>query len=111
MVAAMARYLIQVPRDVLAEDRKAEIAKTIAAAHNDITGDKSSSVRVAIVEIDAGCFFAGGSLIECNHIFVHGYVAGATAERKQALIARLSADVTKAADFEPDSTWTTISEI
>jgi phenylpyruvate tautomerase PptA (4-oxalocrotonate tautomerase family) len=42
---------------------------------------------------------------------VHGYVAGATAERKQALITRLSDDVTKAADFEPDSTWTTISEL
>ena len=107
----MARYLIQVPRDVLAEDRKAEIAKTIAAAHNHITGDESSSVRVAIVEIDAGCFFAGGRLIECDHVFVHGYVAGATAERKQALIARLSDDVTKAADFDLDSTWATISEL
>jgi hypothetical protein len=42
---------------------------------------------------------------------VHGYLAGATTERKGALTARISADVTKAADFEPDSTWTTISEL
>ena len=107
----MARYLVQVPRDVLAESRKAGVAKAIVAAHHEITGDEPGSVQVAITEIDAGCFFAGGRLIECDHVFVHGYVAGATTERKGALTARISADVTKAADFEPDSTWTTISEL
>jgi phenylpyruvate tautomerase PptA (4-oxalocrotonate tautomerase family) len=106
----MARYLVQVPRDVLAESRKAEVAKAIVAAHHEITGDDPESVQVAVTEIDAGCFFAGGRLIECDHVFVHG-VAGATAERKQALIARLSDDVTKAADFDLDSTWATISEL
>jgi phenylpyruvate tautomerase PptA (4-oxalocrotonate tautomerase family) len=90
----MARYLVQVPRDVLAESRKAEVAKAIVAAHHKITGDDPDSVQVAVTEIDAGCF-----------------VAGATAERKQALIARLSDDVTKAADFDLDSTWATISEL
>jgi phenylpyruvate tautomerase PptA (4-oxalocrotonate tautomerase family) len=107
----MARYLVQVPRDVLAESRKAEVAKAIVAAHHEITGDEPDSVQVAVTEIDAGCFFAGGRLIECDHVFVHGYVVGATAERKQALIARLSDDVTKAADFDLDSTWTTISDL
>ena len=107
----MARYLVQVPRDVLAESRKAEVAKAIVAAHHEITGDDPDSVQVAVTEIDAGCFFAGGRLIECDHVFVHGYVTGATAERKRALIIRLSADVTKAADFDLDSTWATISEL
>jgi phenylpyruvate tautomerase PptA (4-oxalocrotonate tautomerase family) len=94
----VARYLIQVPCDV--------------AAHQEITGDDADSVQVAITEIDAGCFFAGGRLIECDHIFVHGYLAGgATVERKEALIAKLSADVTKAADFDLDSTWVTISPL
>jgi phenylpyruvate tautomerase PptA (4-oxalocrotonate tautomerase family) len=111
MVAAMARYLVQVPRDVLAESRKAEVANAIAVAHHEIIGDDPDSVQIAVTEIDAGCFFAGGRLIECDHVFVHGYVAGATAERKQALIARLSADVTRAVDFDPDSTWTTISDL
>ena len=107
----MARYLVQVPRDVLSEGLKAEVAKAIVAAHHEIIGDEPGSVQVAITEIDAGCFFAGGRLIECDHVFVHGYVAGTTAERKQALIIRLSADVTKAADFDLDSTWATISEL
>jgi phenylpyruvate tautomerase PptA (4-oxalocrotonate tautomerase family) len=111
MVAAMARYVIQVPRDALSDERKAKIADAVTSAHRKVTGDDPESVQVAITEIDAGCFFAGGSLIECNHIFVHGYVAGATAERRKALIARLSPDVTTSADFEPDSTWTTISEL
>ena len=56
----MARYLVQVPRDVLAESRKAEVAKAIVAAHHKITGDDPDSVQVAVTEIDAGCFFAGG---------------------------------------------------
>jgi phenylpyruvate tautomerase PptA (4-oxalocrotonate tautomerase family) len=107
----MARYLVQVPRDVLAESRKMEVAKAIVAAHHEIIGGEPGSVQVAITEIDAGCFFAGGRLIECDHVFVHGYVTGATAERKQALIIRLSADVTRAADFDLDSTWATISEL
>jgi phenylpyruvate tautomerase PptA (4-oxalocrotonate tautomerase family) len=107
----MARYLVQVPRDVLAEDRKAKVAKAIVAAHHDILGDEPSSVQIAITEIDAGCFFAGGRLIECDHVFVHGYVTGLTAERKQALIIRVSADVTQAADFDLESTWATISEL
>jgi phenylpyruvate tautomerase PptA (4-oxalocrotonate tautomerase family) len=107
----MARYLIQIPRDVLAEGRKAEIAKAVVVAHHEITGEDADAVQVAITEIDAGCFFAGGRLIECDHIFVHGYVPRAAAERKEALIARLSADVTNAADFDLDSTWATISEL
>jgi phenylpyruvate tautomerase PptA (4-oxalocrotonate tautomerase family) len=107
----MARYLVQVPRDVLPESRKAEVAKAIVAAHHEIMGEEPDSVQVAITEVDAGCFFAGGRLIECDHVFVHGHVAGATDERRQALIARLSSDVTKAADFDLDSTWATISEL
>ena len=62
----MARYLVQVPRDVLAESRKAEVAKAIVAAHHKITGDDPDAVQVAVTEIDAGCFFAGGRLIECE---------------------------------------------
>jgi phenylpyruvate tautomerase PptA (4-oxalocrotonate tautomerase family) len=109
----MARYLVQVPRESLSEERKAAVAKSIVAAHRDITGDDPESIQVAITEIDAGCFFAGGRLIECDHIFVHGHVPEGPgfADRKKSLSARLSADVTAAADFDPDSTWVTISEL
>jgi phenylpyruvate tautomerase PptA (4-oxalocrotonate tautomerase family) len=107
----VARYLVQVPRDVLSEDRKADIAKAIIAGHHQVTGDEVNSVRVAIIEIDAGCFFAGGRLIECDRIFVHGYAQDSVGDRKAALISKLSADVTKAADFDPDSTWVTISPL
>jgi phenylpyruvate tautomerase PptA (4-oxalocrotonate tautomerase family) len=109
----MARYMVHVPRDVLSEGHKAEIAKSIVAAHHEITGDESDAVQVAITEIDAGCFFAGGRLIECDHIFVHGYTPNAASlgDRKDRLISRLFADVTKAADFDLDSAWVTISEL
>jgi phenylpyruvate tautomerase PptA (4-oxalocrotonate tautomerase family) len=108
----MARYLIQVPRDSLSEGRKAEIAMAITATHRAITGDDAISVEIAITEIDAGCFFAGGRLIECDHIFVHGYLPdGASGDLRGELRDRLSADITKAADFDADSTWVTISPL
>jgi phenylpyruvate tautomerase PptA (4-oxalocrotonate tautomerase family) len=106
----MARYLIQVPRDVLSGERKADIGKSIVLAHHEVTGD--AAVHVAITEIDIGRFFAGGPLIKRDHIFVLGYLVGnVTTERKEALSTRLSADVARAADFDLDSTWVTITEL
>jgi phenylpyruvate tautomerase PptA (4-oxalocrotonate tautomerase family) len=108
----MARYVIQVPRDVLSAEQKADVAKSVVVAHCEITGEDGANVQVVITEIDAGCFFFGGRLMECDHIFAHGYLAGSmTAERKQVLSTRLSADVTKAAEFDVDSTWVTITEL
>jgi phenylpyruvate tautomerase PptA (4-oxalocrotonate tautomerase family) len=108
----MARYLIQIPTDSLSDERKAGVASAVTDIHAEVVGEDSSSVAVAITEIDAGCFFMGGSLIECDRIFVHGYVSGAAATggRRRALIDRLSSKVTEAAGFDPDSTWVTISE-
>jgi phenylpyruvate tautomerase PptA (4-oxalocrotonate tautomerase family) len=107
----MARYVVQVPREALSDERKAKIAEAVTSAHRKVTGEDPEFVQVAITEIDAGCFFAGGRLIECDHIFVHGYVDDATTERRGSLSKGISAAVTEAADFEPDSTWTTISEL
>jgi phenylpyruvate tautomerase PptA (4-oxalocrotonate tautomerase family) len=101
----MVRYMIQVPREGLSEDREPEIAKSVVGA-------SPESVQIAITEIDAGCFFSGGRLIECDHIFVHGYLpdGGGLAQWKVLLAKQLGADVTAAAGFEADSTWVTISE-
>jgi hypothetical protein len=65
------------------------------------------SIRVAVTEIDAGYFFSGSRLIECEHIFVHGHLPDDCLERsKDPLVTRLSADAIEAADFDPDSIWT-----
>jgi phenylpyruvate tautomerase PptA (4-oxalocrotonate tautomerase family) len=102
--------MIQVPRNALSDDRKAAIATSITTIHRTITDDDANSIEIAITEIDAGCFFAGGRLIECDHIFVHGYVsAELRADGKDELCERLSAAVTEAAGFDPESTWVTIS--
>jgi phenylpyruvate tautomerase PptA (4-oxalocrotonate tautomerase family) len=104
--------VIQVPRDALSDERKAKIAEAVTSAHRDATGDDPEKIEIAIAEIDACCFFAGGRLIECDHIFLHGYLPdpAALGARRNALSARLSDDVTKAADFESDSTWVTVSQ-
>src|ERR1700744_26074 len=109
----MARYLIQIPRDSLSDARKADVAAAITRAHAEIAGGGGKGVAVAITEIDAGCFFMGGSLIECDRIFVHGYLSDlpALGDGRSVLTDRLAADVTKAAGFDPDSTWVTLSEI
>jgi phenylpyruvate tautomerase PptA (4-oxalocrotonate tautomerase family) len=69
----VSRYLVQVPRDSLSESRKAAIADAIASAHRAIPGANAHTLQIAITEIDAGCFFSDGRLIECDHIFVHDY--------------------------------------
>jgi phenylpyruvate tautomerase PptA (4-oxalocrotonate tautomerase family) len=111
-VLIMARYLVQVPRDNLSDASKAAIARTIGEVYAEVMNVGSDSIQIAITEIDAGCFFAGGSLLECNHIFVHGYLPDEdqTRKLKSALSARLAVDVTRAADYEPDSTWVSITE-
>jgi phenylpyruvate tautomerase PptA (4-oxalocrotonate tautomerase family) len=108
----MARYLIQIPRDTLSDESKTKIAAAVTAAHREVTGDDPNDVQIAITEIDAGCFFAGGRLIECDHIFLHAYVADPAAfgARKNDLSDRLSGDVSRVAGFDPDSTWVTISQ-
>jgi phenylpyruvate tautomerase PptA (4-oxalocrotonate tautomerase family) len=111
-VDRMARYLVQIPRDGLSEASKAAIARTIGEVHAEIMSVSSDAVQIAITEIDAGCFFASGRLLECDHIFVHGYLPDddRTRKLKSALSSRLAADVTRAANFEPDSTWVSITE-
>jgi phenylpyruvate tautomerase PptA (4-oxalocrotonate tautomerase family) len=108
----MARYLVQIPKDSLSETRKAEIAKTISEVHSAVMNSGADTIQIAITEIDAGCFFAGGRLIECDHIFVHGFLPDGerTRELKSSLSARLATDVTRIANFEPDSTWVSITE-
>ncbi len=109
----MARYLVQIPRDSLSEASKAAIARAIDRVHAEVMQADSDAVQIVITEIDAGCFFASGSLIECDHIFVHGYLPDddRTRRLKIMLSARLAAEVTRAADFEPDSTWVSLTEI
>lgn len=109
----MARYLVQIPRDSLSQATKSAIARAISNVHEEVMRTGSGTVQIAITEIDAGCFFAGSSLIECNHVLVHGYLPEGDRTRsfKQALFARLAVDVTSAAGFDPDSTWVSITEI
>ncbi|MEH2512635.1 phenylpyruvate tautomerase PptA (4-oxalocrotonate tautomerase family) [Nitrobacteraceae bacterium AZCC 1564] len=107
----MSRYLVQIPRDTLSAERKAGIAKAITRVHSDVTGDAADTVQVVITEIDAGCFFSGGSLIECGHIFVHGFMRDEhqLSTVKDTLSSRLASETTLAADFEPDATWVTLT--
>jgi phenylpyruvate tautomerase PptA (4-oxalocrotonate tautomerase family) len=109
----MARYLVQIPRDSLSEASKSAVARVIGEVHAEIMQASAGATQIVITEIDAGCFFSGGSLIECDHIFVHGYLPDEDRTRrlKQTLSARLATDVTRAANFEPDSTWVSISEV
>lgn len=108
----MARYLIQIPRESLSDGRKVDVANAVTATHAEIVGEDPKTVAIAITEIDAGCFFMGGSLIECDRIFLHGYVSDLSAlgDRRPVLIERLSAGVTEAAGFDANSTWVTISQ-
>ena len=65
----MARYLVQIPRDSLSEQRKMDLVRAITKVHGLVPGNRASEVHIAITETDAGCFFSGGRVIERDHAF------------------------------------------
>ena len=108
----MASYVVQIPQDSLSQDRKDAVEEAIKTAHAEITKAPAYVTQVEIVEVDSGCFYLGGRLLECDRIFIHGVeVEDPQRDDKERLMARITADVAAAADYEPDAVFVTIAEI
>lgn len=108
----MASYVVQIPQDSLSQDRKAAVEEAVRLAHAEITGTPRYVTQVEVVEVDSGCFYLGGRLLECDQIFVHGVeVEDPQRDTKESLVARITSDVATAADYDPASIFVTISEI
>jgi phenylpyruvate tautomerase PptA (4-oxalocrotonate tautomerase family) len=108
----MASYIVQIPQDSLSKDRIAAVEEAVLLAHAQITGAPRYVTQVEVVEVDSGCFYFGGRLLECDRIFIHGVeVEDPEKNNKDSLVARITTDVAAAADYDPNSVFVTISEI
>jgi phenylpyruvate tautomerase PptA (4-oxalocrotonate tautomerase family) len=72
----MATYTVQIPGGQLSDERKAAIPEAIRDAHAKSTGAPRDLTQVTVLEISSACFWLHGTPLECEQIFVHGFVAG-----------------------------------
>lgn len=108
----MATYTIQIPGDRLSDERKAALPEAIKDAHAKTTGAPRDLTQATVLEISSACFWLHGTPLECQQIFVHGFVAGdAGHSHGPALCDAVASAVARAADFELESVVVTISEV
>jgi phenylpyruvate tautomerase PptA (4-oxalocrotonate tautomerase family) len=108
----MATYTIQIPGGQLSDERKAALPEAVKDAHANTTGAPRNLTQATVLEISSACFWLHGTPLECNQIFVHGFVAGESRQlRGPALRDAVASAVASAADFEVGSVLVTISEV
>jgi hypothetical protein len=58
-----------------------------------------------------GNYFLGGTKLDCAQMFVHGTIReGRPTDIKDALMARLTADIAVASQMKPNCVWVTFSK-
>jgi phenylpyruvate tautomerase PptA (4-oxalocrotonate tautomerase family) len=96
----------------LTELQKIQIAEAVTRAHGDSTGAPYYFVQLTFNEVKPGNCFLGGTQLDSGQIFVHGTIRdGRPTETKDALIARLTADVAIASEMKPNCVWVYLSEL
>ncbi len=97
---------------LLSSDQKKAIAAAVTLAHAEITGAPASFAQVIFRDVPPGDHFVGGRPLSHDHIFVEGRIrAGRSPVDRRALMARLIADVSKAATLAPFSVWVYLLEL
>jgi phenylpyruvate tautomerase PptA (4-oxalocrotonate tautomerase family) len=108
----MATYTVQIPGGQLSDERKAAIPEAIRDAHAKTTGAPRDLAQATVLEILSACFWLHGTPLECQQIFVHGFVAGdAGHSHGPALRDAVASAVASAADYELGDVVVTISEV
>jgi phenylpyruvate tautomerase PptA (4-oxalocrotonate tautomerase family) len=108
----MPRYTVTIPQDLVSDLQKKKIAATITEVHENVTRAHSDKLQVILGDVEPGCFYQHGRLLECDHIFVHGFTSqDRDRDTKSALVEQLTAGIATAADVEPDAVSVFISEM
>jgi phenylpyruvate tautomerase PptA (4-oxalocrotonate tautomerase family) len=107
----MAKYTITIPQNLVTKAVKDDIATSILRIHRETAGGLED-VPVIIGDVEPGCFYQHGRLLECDHIFIHGFIIkDRNRDTKDILTERLSADIAGRAGIDPDSVWIYFSEM
>lgn len=108
----MPSYIVTCEEGRLTDAQKRRIAEAITRAHGDQTGAPHYFARLTFSDVKSGNAFLGGMPLDGDQIFVHGTIReGRPTEMKDALAARLTADVASAADMMPNCVWVYLSEL
>lgn len=108
----MPSYIVTCVEGRLTESQKSEIAEAITRAHGDSTGAPYYFARITFNDVKPGNYFLGGTKLDDDQIFVHGTIReGRPTEMKDALMARLTADVATASRMKPNVVWVYLSEL
>ena len=108
----MPSYIVTCVEGRLSGSQKNQIAEAVTRAHGDATGAPYFFVRLTFNEVKSGNYFLGGTQLDGDEIFVHGTIReGRPKDMKDALMARLAADLAIASQMKPNSVWVYLSEL
>jgi len=108
----MPSYIVTCDEGRLTGSQKSRIAEAVARAHGDSTGAPYYFARITFNEVKSGNYFLGGTQLDCDQIFVHGTIReGRPTDMKDALMARLTADVATASQMKRNCVWVYLSEL
>ena len=108
----MPSYTVTFAEGRLNASQKSQLAEAISRAHGDSTGAPYYFAQVTLNEVKPGHYFLGGTPLNGDQIFVHGFIRdGRPTEMKDALMARLTSDVALASQMKTNCVWVYLSEI
>jgi phenylpyruvate tautomerase PptA (4-oxalocrotonate tautomerase family) len=108
----MPSYTVTFAEGRLNASQKSQVAEAISRAHGDSTGAPYYFAQVTLNEVKPGNYFLGGTPLNGDQIFVHGFIRdGRPTEMKGALMARLMSDVALASQMKTNCVWVYLSEI
>lgn len=108
----MPSYIVTCVEGRLTGSQKSQIAEAVTRAHGDSTGAPYYFAQVTFTEVKQENYFLGGARLEGDQIFVHGTIRGGRpTEMKDALMARLTADIALASQMKPNCVWVYVSEL
>ena len=108
----MPSYIVTCEEGRLTGSQKSQIAEAVTRAHGDSTGAPYYFARITFNEVKPGNYFLGGAQLDSDQIFVHGTIReGRPTDMKDALMARLTADVAIASQMKPNCVWVYLSEL
>lgn len=98
--------------DWISREVKTRIAAAITDAHHHLAKAPRYLVQVFFQEVNADSHFIGGHPAPANQVWIRGEIrSGRTLEQKQALLARLTAEVAEILDIPTEEVWVYLAEI
>jgi phenylpyruvate tautomerase PptA (4-oxalocrotonate tautomerase family) len=108
----MSRYTVTVPQGFVSKAQKDKIVSTIAEVHQKVVNSPAEKLQIIVGEVEPGCFFSHGRLMECEHIFLHGFIPlDRDRDVKSVLVQQIVAGIAAAAESDPEAVVVYMTEM